>query len=274
MAASHNGVASGPRLIGRAARDDVPDMDVLSRSVPTSGPLLEPEPASLAMLPDQRQHDQQGHDGHQYHDQHDRHGRHAAPSEQSPLLRPRAPSPSSTRSTHSLGEPDAAPFLNGTSTGRFWAIFSQILMVQFIGCFDGTIMASSHPVITSYFGAANSASWLSTAFLLASTAFQPLLGRLSDALGRKPLFVASLAVFTGATAWCAAAGSIEAFVVARAFCGLGAGGCMTLGSIITSDLVPIECVPLSGSSLGPLGGSGQRQVANHDADAAARTSPT
>ncbi|PHH71175.1 hypothetical protein CDD83_5248 [Cordyceps sp. RAO-2017] len=101
-------------------------------------------------------------------------------------------------------------------------------------------MASSHPVITSYFGAANSASWLSTAFLLTSTAFQPLLGRLSDAVGRKPLFLASLAVFALATAWCALAASIQSFIVARALCGLGAGGAVTLGSIITSDLVPIE----------------------------------
>ncbi|POR37203.1 Multidrug resistance protein fnx1, partial [Tolypocladium paradoxum] len=132
------------------------------------------------------------------------------------------------------------PFLNNTSPGRFWFIFSQLLAAQFIGCFDGTIMASSHPVITSYFGAANSASWLSTAFLLTSTAFQPLLGRLSDAVGRKPLFLGCLVVFALATAGCASAGSIESFIVARALCGLGAGGSMTLGSIITSDLVPIE----------------------------------
>jgi MFS family permease len=30
------------------------------------------------------------------------------------------------------------------------------------------------------------------------------------------------------------------FIMARAVCGLGAGGMMTMGSIITSDLVPIE----------------------------------
>ncbi|KAG5972909.1 hypothetical protein E4U55_000703 [Claviceps digitariae] len=228
--------------------NDAPDMDMLSRSLPTSGGFLEPGTASMAMLSDQQQHHQQ----HQH-----QHHPHAVPSEHSPLLQARRPStsspvpsksksPSPSPSIRSSLDEDAdldaepAPFLNGTSTGRFWFIFSQILMVQFIGCFDGTIMASSHPVITSYFGAANSASWLSTAFLLTSTAFQPLLGRLSDALGRKPLFLGSLCVFTGATVWCALASSIESFIVARAFCGLGAGGCMTLGSIITSDLVPIE----------------------------------
>lgn len=103
-------------------------------------------------------------------------------------------------------------------------------------------MASSHPVITSYFQASNSASWLSTAFLLASTAFQPLLGRLSDTVGRKPLYLLAIAVFCVATVWCAVAQSMASFVAARAVCGLGAGGCVTLGSIMVSDLVPIEWV--------------------------------
>ncbi|EFY98998.1 MFS transporter [Metarhizium robertsii] len=225
------------RSINSHATDDAPDIDMLSRSLPTSGPLLEPEPADLAMLRPvtsnqsctgrSRDHEEEGVPNG------------AAPSERSPLLRPRA-SVSGLSTSSSLTDSEPALFLNGTSPSHFWYIFSQILTVHFIGCFDGTIMASSHPVITSYFGAANSASWLSTAFLLTSTAFQPLLGRLSDAVGRKPLFLGSLGVFGLATLWCALADSIESFVAARAFCGLGAGGSMTVGSIITSDLVPIE----------------------------------
>ncbi|KFG83928.1 multidrug resistance protein fnx1 [Metarhizium anisopliae] len=225
------------RSINSHATDDAPDIDMLSRSLPTSGPLLEPEPADLAMLRPvtsnqsctgrSRDHEEEGVPNG------------AAPSERSPLLRPRA-SVSGLSTSSSLTDSEPTLFLNGTSPSHFWYIFSQILTVHFIGCFDGTIMASSHPVITSYFGAANSASWLSTAFLLTSTAFQPLLGRLSDAVGRKPLFLGSLAVFGLATLWCALADSIESFVAARAFCGLGAGGSMTVGSIITSDLVPIE----------------------------------
>ncbi|RFU77277.1 hypothetical protein TARUN_4953 [Trichoderma arundinaceum] len=155
------------------------------------------------------------------------------PTEQTPLI-----SRSSTSSTATATE--QVVFLGETNPSRFWLIFGQILAAQFMASFDGTIMASSHPVITSHFKSANSASWLSTAFLLTSTAFQPLLGRLSDAMGRKPLFLACLVIFVVATAWCALASSIESFVAARAVCGLGAGGSMTLGSILTSDLVPIE----------------------------------
>ncbi|KAH8900049.1 major facilitator superfamily transporter [Thozetella sp. PMI_491] len=133
-----------------------------------------------------------------------------------------------------------SPFLGGVSTGRFWVIFGTTLVTQFIANFDGTIMASSHPAITSYFNSSNSASWLSTAFLLTSSAFQPLVGRLSDTVGRKPPYVITITIFMLATVWCALADSMTSLILARALCGLGAGGMMTMGSIIVSDLVPIE----------------------------------
>ncbi|KAI0447750.1 MFS general substrate transporter [Xylaria telfairii] len=149
---------------------------------------------------------------------------------------------SSIDSTNDGDEPPPPPtsFLVNTQPGRFRVVFGGIMLTYFIANFDGTIMASSHPVITSYFGASHAASWLTTAFFLASTAFQPLVGRLSDAVGRKPLYLLTMAMFAAATAWCALAGSIASFVAARAVCGLGAGGMMTLGAIAISDCVPIE----------------------------------
>jgi MFS family permease len=106
--------------------------------------------------------------------------------------------------------------------------------------FDSTLMASSHPVITSYFNASNSASWLSTAFLLTSTSLQPLMGRLSDTFGRRPLYLAGLLLLAATTAWCAAANSIGSFIAARAFCGIGAAGVLSMGNVMTNDLVSIE----------------------------------
>jgi hypothetical protein len=133
-----------------------------------------------------------------------------------------------------------SPFLAGVSVGTFWLIFGGILVTYFVACFDSTIMVSSHPVITSYFHSSNSASWLSTAFLLTSTSFQPLFGRLSDTIGRKTPYLFTMTIFLIATIWCALAQSMTSFIIARAVCGLGAGGMMAMGSIITSDLVPIE----------------------------------
>lgn len=131
-------------------------------------------------------------------------------------------------------------FLIDTDPVLFRIIFGGVLLVYFIANFDGTIMASSHPVITSYFHSSNQASWLSTAFLLTSTAVQPVVGRLSDTIGRKPPYLFAMAVFTLATVWCALAGSMMSFIIARAVCGLGAGGMVSMGSILISDMVNIE----------------------------------
>ncbi|KAI1660005.1 MFS general substrate transporter [Daldinia decipiens] len=133
-------------------------------------------------------------------------------------------------------------YLIDTDKKRFEIVFLSIMLTHFIACFDGTIgmMASSHPVITSYFRSSNSASWLSTAFLLTSTAFQPVIGRLSDTIGRKPPYLAAIVIFALSTLWCALAQSMTSFILARAACGLGAGGVLGMGNIIISDLVPIE----------------------------------
>lgn len=49
-----------------------------------------------------------------------------------------------------------------------------------------------------------------------------------------------MVVFAAATVWCGLATSMGSFILARAACGLGAGGMMAVGTIIISDLVPIE----------------------------------
>lgn len=131
-------------------------------------------------------------------------------------------------------------FHGGISKRKFWIIFTGILIANFVAAADSTIMASTHTSITSAFNSSNAASWLSTSFMLTSTSFQPLYGRISDTIGRKIPFVFSCFVFTVATAWCALAGSMGSFIAARAICGIGAGGMLTMGAIVLSDILPIE----------------------------------
>lgn len=131
-------------------------------------------------------------------------------------------------------------FHGGISKKKFWIIFTGILVANFVAAADSTIMASTHTSITSALNSSNAASWLSTSFMLTSISFQPLYGRISDTIGRKTPFVFSCLVFTVATAWCALAGSMGSFIAARAVCGIGAGGMLTMGAIVLSDILPIE----------------------------------
>lgn len=66
------------------------------------------------------------------------------------------------------------------------------------------------------------------------------MGRLSDTFGRRPLYLVGILLLAATTAWCAAANSIGSFIAARAFCGIGAAGLLSMGNVMTNDLVSIE----------------------------------
>ncbi|WP_066722668.1 MULTISPECIES: multidrug effflux MFS transporter [Hyphomicrobiales] len=73
-------------------------------------------------------------------------------------------------------------------------------------------------------------------FLFGFAGGQILWGPLSDRLGRRPVLLTGLALFTLATLACALAPSIEALTVARAVQALGASGPIVLGRAMVRDL--------------------------------------
>lgn len=105
------------------------------------------------------------------------------------------------------------------------AIMSNV----FLYGFDGTITASTYAVISSEFDATNTASWLTTSYLITSTAFQPLYGRVSDIFGRRICFFISTVAFALGCLGCGLAGDIVLLNSMRALAGFGGGGLMTMG---------------------------------------------
>lgn len=105
---------------------------------------------------------------------------------------------------------------------------------MFLYGFDGTITASTYAVISSDFDAANTASWLTTAYLITSTAFQPLYGRFSDILGRRTCFFTCAVTFMLGCLGCSLARDIITLNLMRALTGVGGGGLMTMGTILTT----------------------------------------
>ncbi|KAH8660743.1 putative MFS drug transporter [Tricladium varicosporioides] len=116
------------------------------------------------------------------------------------------------------------------------AIFSNV----FLSGFDGTITASTYAVIGSEFNAVNTISWLTTSYLVTSTAFQPLYGRFSDILGRRVCFFTATITFLFGCLGCGLAHDIVALNLMRALTGLGGGGLMTMATIINSDMIPFK----------------------------------
>jgi len=115
------------------------------------------------------------------------------------------------------------------------AIFANV----FLYGFDGTVTASTYTVISPEFDAANTASWLTTAYLVTSTAFQPLYGRFSDIFGRRICFFVSTVTFAAGCLGCGLGTSILTVNLMRALTGFGGGGLMTMGNaLLVSGLCP------------------------------------
>jgi predicted MFS family arabinose efflux permease len=111
----------------------------------------------------------------------------------------------------------------------FTPIQLAIMTNVFLYGFDGTITAATYAVISSEFDAANSASWLTTAYLVTATAFQPLYGRVSDIFGRRMCFFVSTVVFAVGCLGCGVARTVFGLNCMRAVTGVGGAGLMTMG---------------------------------------------
>ncbi|KAI1481027.1 MFS general substrate transporter [Daldinia eschscholtzii] len=121
----------------------------------------------------------------------------------------------------------------------FW-IEMAIMSNVFLYGFDGTITAATYAVISSEFDATNTASWLTTSYLITSTAFQPLYGRVSDIFGRRICFFISTVTFAVGCLGCGLANDIVLLDCMRALAGFGGGGLMTMATIVNSDMIPFR----------------------------------
>ena len=100
----------------------------------------------------------------------------------------------------------------------------------FLSGFDGTITASTYAAISSEFQNANNAAWLTTSYLITSTAFQPLYGRFSDMFGRRICFFVSTLAFMAGCFGCSVAQTMLTLNLMRGLTGFGGGGLITMGT--------------------------------------------
>ena len=110
----------------------------------------------------------------------------------------------------------------------------------FLAAADQTIIVSCYGKIGSDLRALNKTSWISTAYFLTLTSFQPLYGKLSDIFGRKSALLFAYTIFGLGCLLCGLAATMDQLIAARAFAGIGGGGMTTVVSILMNDIVPLR----------------------------------
>ncbi|EPE24597.1 MFS general substrate transporter [Glarea lozoyensis ATCC 20868] len=123
---------------------------------------------------------------------------------------------------------------------RLKFIFPALAIGIFLAAGDQTIVVSSYGRIGSDLDELDKVAWLATAYLCTTTAFQPLYGKLTDIFGRKACLLSAYCIFGLGALLCGLAQNMDQLIVARALTGIGAGGIITVVSILLSDIVTLE----------------------------------
>jgi EmrB/QacA subfamily drug resistance transporter len=123
-----------------------------------------------------------------------------------------------TRVDTATAQPDA----RRTSRVDANAVLAVVAVAQFMVILDASIVNVALPTIKRDVGfSEQSLSWILNAYTLIFGGFLLLGGRLADRLGRRRLFMAGIALFSGASLVCGLSQSEGELLVARGFQGLG-----------------------------------------------------
>src|SRR6266542_1188538 len=160
----------------------------------------------------------------------------------------------------------ASPETTETSDRKRWLALYVLCAGMLMIVLDATIVNVALPSIQADLGFSQaSLAWVLNAYLIPFGGLLLLAGRLGDLIGQRKIFLAGLAVFTGASLLCAVAPTQSVLIGARFV--QGVGGALTsaviLGMIVTMFPEPAEqakaigvygFVASAGGSIGLLAG--------------------
>jgi hypothetical protein len=105
---------------------------------------------------------------------------------------------------------------HGLSDFQIASIIAVILLGEFLGSMDNTLVTSAGPAIASKFNRLEDLNWLTTAYMLGVAVVQPSLGKLSDIFGRKSTLLVSYFLFALGRVICGFSKSMNGVIVGRA----------------------------------------------------------
>ncbi len=124
------------------------------------------------------------------------------------------------------------------------------MFAMFLASLDQTIVATAIPRIMADLDGFDRFTWITTAYIVASTSVVLITGAVSDVYGRKWLFVGAIALFLIGSALAASSPTMNALIVFRGVQGLGGGMIMALSFVTIANTIK-TAPPTSIFRLGP-----------------------
>ena len=126
-------------------------------------------------------------------------------------------------------------------------LFTGVLM----GALDIAIVAPALPALRDAFDVDERAiAWVLSAYVLCNLIGTTVMATLSDARGRRSIYITSVSLFAAGSLVVAVSQSFAMLIAGRALQGFGAGGIFPVASAVIGDTVPVE---RRGRALGMIG---------------------
>src|SRR5271155_95767 len=137
---------------------------------------------------------------------------------------------------------------HGMATARDIAnrrqITAALMLATLMNTLDSTIANVALPHIQGSVSAAqDQITWVLTSYTIATAIMTPLSGWLSQKIGRKRMFLISIAGFTLASVACGLSTSLAEIVIFRLLQGVAGATMMPLSQTVMLDLFPPSQVP-------------------------------
>lgn len=130
-------------------------------------------------------------------------------------------------------------------------ILGLLFLGVLMGALDIAIIGPAIPALREAFGVDERATaWTLTVFVLFNLIGTPLMAKLSDARGRRSIYVLAVSIFALGSLLVALAPSFGVLIAGRAIQGFGAGGIFPVASAVIGDIFPVE---KRGAALGLIG---------------------
>ncbi|MDQ3614217.1 MAG: MFS transporter, partial [Chloroflexota bacterium] len=128
--------------------------------------------------------------------------------------------------------------LSHMSGKQLYIAMAGIMLGLLLSALDQTIVGTAMPRIVTDLGGLESYAWVTTSYMLASTASVPIFGKLSDIYGRKWFYIGGLVLFMIASALCGLGQSMLQLILFRGLQGIAGGIIIANAFTIIGDLFP------------------------------------